>query len=449
MGKYHFWATGAADASSRFGRRASHSLHALGTRWALFPSAGFSWDAKGERFLSSVAWLDALRLHASWGMTGNDALDATASWSYLAPVNYVGVATGNVLANLRNDRLKWETTTKFTAGMALSMLHDRFGLDFDVYRHQTDDLLNYRQSDILTGQPPYLTNSGSLKNIGFEVQLNGKLIAKRNFKWNLGLSLNHYRNEIASLPEGEFVTDILGAHVLSRKGEAAGVFYGYMTDGLFSTSQEAAAANLKVRNEDTSLSSFAAGDVRFLEPNAAHADGIIDENDRTVIGDPNPDLTGALTSRWQWRRWDLDVHCTFQVGGDIYNYQRSQLESMSTLYNQSRNALNRWRGEGQQTSVPRATYGDPLGNSRFSDRWIEDGSYFKIRQVRLSYRLPIDNPFIQGIVFWGAVDNVLTLTRYLGADPEFYYGRSVLTQGIDYGLQPSCRSFSFGIKLNL
>ena len=449
MGKYQLWAIGAADASSRFGSQASGSLKALGARWALFPSVGVSWDAKGERFLAHATWLDALKIHASWGMTGNDALDATAAWSYLAPVNYVGVATGNVITGLRNDHLKWETTTKLSAGAELSVLHDRLTIGFDVYRHQTDDLLNLRRANILSGQSWYLTNSGALKNIGFEAQLNAKLLAYKDFKWNLGLSLNHYRNEITDLPEGEFVTDVLGAQVLSRKGEAAGVFYGYKTDGVFANSGEAAAAGLKVRNEDTSLTSFTAGDVHFLEPNVAFADGIIDDNDRTIIGDPNPDLTGALTSRWQWRRWDLDVHCTFQLGGDIYNYQRAQLEAMSTLYNQSRSALSRWRGEGQQTSVPRATYGDPLGNSRFSDRWIEDGSYFKIRQVRLSYTLPINKPFIEGILFWAAVENVATFTRYLGADPEFYYGNSVLTQGIDYGQLPSCRSFSFGIKLNL
>lgn len=448
-GRYQLWAIGTADASSRFGAEASRSLKALGARWALFPSVGVSWDVKGERFLSKVSWIDALKIHASWGMTGNDALDATASWSYLAPVNYVGVATGNVLSHLSNKKLKWETTTKLTAGLEFSVLHDRLSIGFDVYRHQTDDLLNYRNANILSGQAYYLANSGSLKNVGFEAQLNAKLIAHKDFKWNLGLSLNHYRNEITDLPEGEFVTDVLGAHILSRKGEAAGVFYGYKTDGVFATTAEAAKANLKVRNEDTSLTSFTAGDVHFLEPNAAFADGIIDENDRTIIGNPNPDLTGALTSRWQWRRWDLDVHCTFQLGGDIYNYQRAQLESMSTLHNQSRNVLSRWRGEGQQTDVPRATYGDPLLNSRFSDRWIEDGSYFKIRQVRLSYNLPINRPFIEGILFWAAVDNVFTFTRYLGADPEFYYGNSVLTQGIDYGQLPSCRSFSFGIKLNL
>ena len=206
---------------------------------------------------------------------------------------------------------------------------------------------------------------------------------------------------------------------------------------------------MKVRNADTSLRTFAAGDVHFLEPNAEYADGIIDENDRTIIGDPNPDLTGALLSRWTWRHWELDVHCSFQLGGDMYNYQRSQLESMSSLHNQSRNVLNRWRGEGQLTDVPRATYGDPMGNARFSDRWIEDASYFKIRQVRLAYNLPINKPFIEGLSLWASVDNVFTFTRYLGADPECYYGNSVLTQGVDFGLMPSCRSFTFGLKLNL
>ena len=329
------------------------------------------------------------------------------------------------------------------------MLHDRLSIGFDIYRHLTDNLLNYRRANILSGQTYYLTNSGSLKNKGFEVQANGKLIVTKNFKWNLGLSLNHYKNEITDLPEGEFTTDILGGTVLSRVGEAAGVFYGYKSAGVFATTGEAAAAGLKVRNEDTSLSSFAAGDVHFLEPNAEYADGIIDERDRTIIGDPNPDLTGALSSRWQWRRWELDVNCSFQLGGDIYNYQRSQLEAKSSLHNQSRAAISRWRGEGQLTDIPRATFGDPLGNSRFSDRWIEDGSYFKIRQVRLTYDLPINRPFIEGLALWAAVDNVCTFTRYLGADPEFYYGNSVLTQGIDYGLLPSCRTFSLGVKLNL
>ncbi len=447
--KYSLWAVAAADASSRFGAKASGSLAALGTRWALFPSAGISWDAKGERFLNNASWIDALKVKASWGMSGNDAIDAIASWGYLSPINYAGVATGHIIGNLRNDKLKWETTTKLTAGIEMAFLHDRLSLGFDVYRHTTDDLLNYRNADRLSGKSYYLTNAGSLRNQGFEAQVNGKLIASRRFNWHMGLSLNHYKNEITDLPEGEFITEVLDGYVLSRKGEAAGVFYGYKTAGVFATTAEADAAGLKIRNADTSLSSFAAGDIHFLEPNAEAADGIIDENDRTIIGDPNPDLTGALLSRWQWRHWELDLHCSFQLGGDIYNYQRSQLEAMSSLHNQSASVLNRWRGEGQLTDVPRAAYADPLGNSRFSDCWIEDGSFFKIRQLRLAYNLPINNPFIEGFSVWAAVDNVCTFTRYLGADPECYYGNSVLTQGIDFGLMPSCRTFTFGIKLNL
>ena len=447
--RYAMWAIVAADASSRFGAKASGAVSALGTQWAIFPSAGLSWDAKGEKFLRDVSWLDALKVKTSWGMSGNDAIDAIASWGYLSPINYAGVATGHIIGNLRNDKLKWETTKKWSAGIEMAFLQDRLGINFDIYHHQTENLLNYRNADLLSGQSYYLTNAGSLKNFGYEVQINGKLVARPKFSWHMGLSLNHYKNEITSLPEGEFITNVLDGYVLSRQGEAAGVFYGYKTAGVFTTTAEAAAANLKVRNADTSLRTFAAGDVHFLEPNAEYADGIIDENDRTIIGDPNPDLTGALLSRWTWRHWELDVHCSFQLGGDMYNYQRSQLESMSSLHNQSRNVLNRWRGEGQLTDVPRATYGDPMGNARFSDRWIEDASYFKIRQVRLAYNLPINKPFIEGLSLWASVDNVFTFTRYLGADPECYYGNSVLTQGVDFGLMPSCRSFTFGLKLNL
>ena len=448
-GRYALWAVAAADASSRFGASPKGSVGALGARWALFPSVGLTWDAKAERFLADVTGIDAFRVHASWGKSGNDAVDATAAWGYLSPVRYVDVASGNVFGNLRNDRLKWETTTKLTAGVEMAFLHDRLNIGFDVYKNKTTDLLNYRNTSVLSGRFYYLTNSGSLENRGFEAHIDAKLMAGRQFKWNMGLSLNHYNNEITDLPDGDILTEVLGGCVLSRKGEPAGVFYGYRSAGVFATSEEAAAANLKVRSEDTTLRSFAAGDVHFLEPNAQYADGIIDENDRMVIGNPNPDLTGTIMSRWQWRRWELDAHFGFQIGGDIYNYQRSQLESLSSLHNQSRNVLNRWRGEGQVTSVPRATYDDPMGNSRFSDRWIEDGSYLKIRQVRLSYNLPINNPYIEGLAVWASADNVYTFTHYLGADPEFYYGNAVLTQGIDYGLLPSCRTFTFGIKLNL
>lgn len=446
---YHLWAVVTSDASSRFGAKAADSFGMLGARWTLFPSVGLSWDAKGESFLSDVSWLDALNLHASVGESGNDAINAIASWGYLAPINYLGVATGNVISNLRNDHLKWETTRKATAGINVALLHDRLQLAFDVFSHRTEDLLTMRQSDIITGMPPYLTNSGSLKNRGLEAQINGKLIDSRKFKWAMGLSLAHYKNSITSLPEGEFETEVLNGHVLSAVGHPAGVFYGYRTAGVFATSADASAANLKVRNEDASLSTFAAGDIHFVEPNATYADGIIDQNDRTVIGDPNPDLTGAFSTLLQYGRWSLDVQCTFSLGGDIYNYQRSLLESMDSFHNQSRHVLGRWKYEGQQTDVPRSSYADPMGNGRFSDRWIEDGSYLKIRNVRLSYALPINNPYIEGVTFWGSVDNLCTFTKYLGSDPETYWGGSVFTQGVDYGLMPSCRTFNFGIKLNL
>ncbi|MBR0036581.1 MAG: SusC/RagA family TonB-linked outer membrane protein [Bacteroidales bacterium] len=447
--KYKLWTVLTADASTRFGAEAADSFKAFGARWAFFPSAGLRWDAKGERFLSDVEWLDALSLRASIGQSGNDAIEALASQSYLSPVNYVGVATGHVIGHLSNESLKWEVTTKRNAGLDLAVWQNRIAMGVDFYKNTTDDLLIYRRNSTFAGLGSYLANGGSLENKGVEFHLDVKALDLKPFKWNLSLQLAHYKNEITDLADGEFVTDLFDGHILSRKGQAAGVFYGYRTQGVFATTAEAETAHLKVRNADTSLSSFTAGDVHFLEPNAAFADGIIDENDMTVIGDPNPDFTGSFSSNMQWKRFTLDVHCTFAVGGDIYNYQRSLLEGMSTFRNQSRAVLNRWKSEGQLTSMPKSSYGDPMGNSRFSDRWIEDGSYFKIRNVRLTYKLPIDNPYIEGLSVWGSVDNLVTFTKYLGADPETSCGGSVLTQGIDYGLMPACRTFSIGVKLNL
>jgi hypothetical protein len=140
---------------------------------------------------------------------------------------------------------------------------------------------------------------------------------------------------------------------------------------------------------------------------------------------------------------------TYSYGNDIYNYQRSQLESGSDLSNQSTSMLSRWRTDNQNTSQPKATYGDPMGNARFSDRWIEDGSYLRLKTLSLTYRIPIDTKFINGMDVWVAANNLWTMTNYLGVDPECSAGSSVLTQGIDAGLVPQTRSYFIGVKINL
>ena len=175
----------------------------------------------------------------------------------------------------------------------------------------------------------------------------------------------------------------------------------------------------------------------------------MDERDKTIIGDPNPDFTGSFANRFTMGRFALDVLCTFKCGGDVYNYQRQTLESMTDTYNQTGAVMNRWRHEGQVTDMPKAVYGDPMGNGRFSSRWIEDGSFFKLKNVRLSYVWPINNVFIQGVTFWAGASNLLTLTKYLGPDPDVSMQTGVLYQGIDNGLLSHGRSYQIGVKLNL
>jgi len=177
--------------------------------------------------------------------------------------------------------------------------------------------------------------------------------------------------------------------------------------------------------------------------------GVIDENDRFVIGDPNPDIYGNIYTRLNWKNWSLDAVMRYSLGNDVYNYQRSLLEGGSRFYNQTTAMLGRWTAENQVTDVPRISYGDPMGNSRFSDRWIEDGSYLRLSNVTLSYTIPITSTYLQGITLWGGAYNIFTLTRYLGSDPDCGVSGSTLLQGIDRGLLASSRSFALGVKINL
>jgi hypothetical protein len=191
---------------------------------------------------------------------------------------------------------------------------------------------------------------------------------------------------------------------------------------------------------------FEAGDVHFADLNN---DGMITEADQTIIGNPNPDLYGNIFTSLAWKRFKLDVNFNYSLGNDIYNYMRSQLEGGSRFMNQSTALLRRWQVEGQQTDIPRITFQDPMGNSRFSDRWIEDGSYLRLKTVTLSYDLPIKSEYIQGFQFWIQGNNLLTFTKYLGSDPEMTMTSSVIGQGIDLGCLGQSRSFVAGVKINL
>ena len=444
--RYQAWATLSEDASSRFAKDASGSFRMMGGSWATFPSVGAAWNVSNERFMNSVKWIDKARVYVGYGLTGNDDMDGMSRYSYLSGVKYLGNATGLKIGALANDQLKWETVSKLNAGLQLSLLDDRLQLGFDYYRHVTSDLLTYKKADVETGLDYYMCNGGKMKNTGYEVSVGARPIALKNFSWQTDLSFSHYKNQIIQLPDGEYTTQVGEGEVLTSVGGAAGLFYGYKTEGIFATSEEAKAANLKVQNSDASYSHFGAGDVHFVDRDG---NGIINEADKQVIGNPNPDLTGSFFNRFTYKRITLDVLCTYSLGNDIYNYQRQTLESMSNFYNQTNAVRNRWKNEGQNATMPRAVYGDPMGNSRFSDRWIEDGSFFAIKNVKISYDIPISNTYIHGLNVWLAASNLYTFTHYLGVNPDVSQSSNVLYQGIDYGYLAEGRSFYVGVKINL
>ena len=180
-----------------------------------------------------------------------------------------------------------------------------------------------------------------------------------------------------------------------------------------------------------------------------NGDGIINESDKTIIGNPNPKLYGNFFAHATWGNLTLSAIFGYSIGNDIYNYQRSILEGGNNFYNQTSAMTDRWRVEGQVTNMPRISYGDEMGNSRFSDRWIEDGSYLKLRSLNVNYKIPVNSSWLQGLQVWAEANNLFTISKYLGGDPEMSVSNAVLYQGIDIGCVSQGRTFTVGVKINL
>ncbi len=443
--RYFINADVAMETSSRFGKDAPSALKLGGVSWGLFPSVNGAWLISNESWMKHVDFISFLKLYASYSIAGNDNLPMYVNQTYYESKGLMDNAFGWVLSNLGNDKLKWESTNTVRAGLDMSFFNNRWSLGIDVYRSETSDLLMRKTLPDQAGIASYWSNDGTMRNIGFNVSTSVRALNLRDWKLDVGFAIGHYNNKLTELSEA-FITEIMGGQVLTETGNPVGVFYGYKTDGVFASADAAKAANLGIRNADGSVTAFGAGDMRFVDTNA---DGFIDDKDRTIIGDPNPDIYGNFNFNLQWKGFSLSSLFTYVVGNDVYNALRANLESGNSVYNQSVAMMNRWVANNQQTDIPRATYGDPMGNARFSDRWIEDGSYLKWKSLEISYNLPIRSSFLQGITVSAAVHNLLTLTKYLGPDPEFSYGTSPLYMGVDAGLTAPSREFCFGIKINL
>ena len=450
MEKYYLTGQLSMETSSRFGNDADAGLNLFGVAWGLFPSIQGAWVLTNEDWFKANNIVNMLKLNAGFESVGNDAIDNSATLTYLSSDLLLGNSTSSLgIGQIGNSSLRWETTNRFNVGLEGNFFNNRLNLRANYFHSKTNNLVTLGTLAYVAGLTDYYTNDGSLKNTGFDAAFNAKVVNEKNFKFELGASVGHYKNELVKLPQGQtsFETSIYNGTVLSKVGQSAGVFYGYKTDGVYATSAEAAADGKYILDDSSNPVYFGAGDMKFVDKDN---NGEINEADRFIIGDPNPDIYGNINMKFHFgQNWTLATNFNYSLGNDIYNYQRSVLEGGSNFINQTK-AMNRhWTTEGQVTDIPQIVYQDPMGNSRFSDRWIEDGSYLKLKNVTLSYKVPVRNEDIQGITVWAAANNLFTLTEYLGTDPEVSCRNSVLYQGIDAGFLSSGRSFHLGVKINL
>ena len=442
------------EANSRFGENADGALGLFGTQWALFPSLQLGWVLTNESWFPKNVGINYLRLNAGFDMSGNDGISNYAAHTSYTTVRFNSSAVGTQLTNVGNDKIKWESTKKLNLGLQSYLLNNRLGVRFDYFIHKTDDLLTLKAfSNPIGGINRYWSNGGSLENQGFETTVTFKPVVAKDWSMEVGASVGHYKNRVTKLPDGSYTTSLYGDNnIITSEGAPVAQFYGYKTEGVFSSDAEAAAAGkggyLYMEDNAGNPHNFVAGDVHFTDQNG---DGVIDDADKVVIGDPNPDIYGNIFANISWKNLTLNVGFNYSLGNDVYNYQRSILNAGSNFYNQQVAEVGRWRYEGQQAELPRAYYGDPMGNNRFSDRWIEDGSYLRLKTVSLSYRVPIPETWdwLQGLTVWAEAQNLFTLTKYLGSDPEFAAGSGVYYQGIDFGNLAQSRAFMAGLKINL
>lgn len=443
----------AIESSSRFGKEAKDGFKLAGVRWGVFPGIQAGWVLSNESWFD-VPGIDYAKFTMGYDVSGNDGIDFDATRTYFKSILFQNLANGLVLGNLGNTEVQWETTRRFSFGTELNFLKNRLNLKVNVFKSWTDNLLTYHELNFITGLENNWVNGGSLENKGYNITVNGHIIATRNWNWELGASVGHYKNKLTALPDGQDYVDaeVYGATIRSQIGQPVNLFYGYKTEAtasgthVYATSEEAKADGLYILGENgIDKTYFGAGDVKFAD----NGDKEINKADMQIIGDPNPDIYGNIFTSLSYKRIRLDVNFNYSLGNDAYNYLRSQLEGGSRFMNQSIAMVNRWTYEGQKTDMPTVMWEDPMGNARFSDRWIEDASYLRLKSITLSYELPLNSTFIHGLTFWGQANNVFTVSKYLGADPDFSMSNSVLEQGIDRGLLANSRNFMLGIKINL
>ena len=425
--------TGSFDGASSVGKDA--------TRMSFYPAADVVLMAKNLPALNKMEWLDQLNVFANLTYTGNSRFSSKYGKYYYTSNPYQTIS-GIVRGNVPSTAIKAERDRTLNVGFDVALLHHRLNVGAAYYNTlATDVLISGNRSPIL-GSSAYYSNEAEMTSKGFELTLSASPVYTKDFKWTIGGTLTTLTNKVKSLGTLSEIVSALSddAQIITKVNENPYSFYGLKALGVFKTTAEAEAANLSANGQK-----FQAGDVHYYDKNG---DGVIDNDDRVNIGSAAPDFFGSFFTRFEYRHFALDMTFAYSMGNDAYNAVRRITESASDFSNQATSINRRWLMEGQDTDIPRIRYNDRVGNNAFSDRWIEDASYIKLRDITLSYTWdkPIWN-FIQGGVVFITGQNLFCLTDYLGLDPEFAYSYSPLMQGIDYAKATAPRSVRFGVNL--
>jgi len=444
--RYFLNATINVDGSSLIGADAANTIRMGNIPFGLFYAGGVAWRISGEPFLRDLSWMEDLRIRFTYGKSGNDDIGVASATNYYEAAKF-RETVGLFPALLYNDQLTYETVTMMNAGLNLSLFGNRVTVDFDYFISETNDMMIFSPVESYLGYDYLIENGGSMQNKGWEIGTFLRPINTSSFKWDLQLTFSTVENEVTSIKGDQLVYAVPGAEKVNRTGSPANSFYGYVFEGVYATDAEAREAGL-VNNRSIP---YGAGDARYADLSGPEGapDGRIDEFDKTIIGNPLPDYYGGVINSFSFKGLTLSAFLQVSSGQEVFNYVRYQNERMTGLENQSQRVLNRWQFEGQQTDVPRALWDDPMGNSDFSTRWIEDGSFMRVKFIKLSYTMPSQLFMFKSAEFYASVNNIFTFTNYLGYDPEFAYSYSQMYQGIDYGLTPVPRQFIVGVTLGL
>ena len=434
--RYLITATIRRDGSSRFGRN---------NRWGTFPSVSVAWRPSKESWFPQSEIVNDLKVRAGYGVTGSQA--SVSNYGYLATYETGVYSFGTAgteqpslySASLANPSIHWEEVAQSNIGIDLAMFNSRVQFSIDGYIKNTRDMLVKASIPITSGFEDTTTtyaNAGKVRNQGIEMQLHTVNIAGE-WNWETDFSATYNTNKIIDLNSAVpyYINQVNNSYLtMLQKGYPINVFYGYVTDGLFQNQTEV---------ENHAFQPGAApGDIRYRDLNN---DGVINESDRTVIGNPNPTWLFSMNNTVEWKGLELSVYLQGVAGNSIYNANNIENTGMAAAMNQTVAVLDRWTGEGTSNFMPRAVYGDPNQNCRVSDRFIENGSYLRVKNIMLAYSFPgkmLQKINVHGLRLALICENVATISKYSGFDPE------VSINGIDSSRYPIPRTYSVGLNLN-